>query len=174
MARHLRGCHLCEAMCGVVVETDDAGHVVRIEGDPDDVWSKGYICPKAWGLKELHEDPDRQKRPLRRHGDSWVGIEWDDAIEIAAERLADAREAGGANAVGLYIGNPAGHSTGALVGSQLLQVALDTRSRFTASTLDQLPKQVANWLLYGNQFLFGVPDLDRTDLFVVFGANPIV
>jgi anaerobic selenocysteine-containing dehydrogenase len=161
-------------MCGLVVDTDDAGNVARITGDDDDVLSHGFLCPKAYALKELHEDPDRLRRPIRRHGGAWVEIGWDEALALAAERLADIRERDGRGAVGYYAGNPTAHNTGALVGTLLMHAALDTEARFSASTVDQLPKQVANWLLWGNQYLFAVPDVDRTDLMVVLGANPVV
>src|SRR3954468_2029874 len=60
---HFRTCPLCEATCGLAIETSD-GQVVKIRGDADDVFSHGFICPKAHGLKALHEDPDRLTTPL--------------------------------------------------------------------------------------------------------------
>ena len=59
-----------------------------IRGDEDDPFSRGHICPKAVALKDLHDDPDRLRRPLRRAGASWEEVAWDEALDEAAERLA--------------------------------------------------------------------------------------
>ena len=74
--RHFVTCPLCEAVCGIEVVTH--GREVRsIRGDEDDPFSHGHICPKAVALKDLHEDPDRLRRPVRREGASWREIGWD-------------------------------------------------------------------------------------------------
>ena len=54
----IRTCPLCEAGCGLEITVRDET-VVRIRGDMNDVFSKGYICPKGSTLKQLHVDPDR-------------------------------------------------------------------------------------------------------------------
>ena len=60
---HYRSCPLCEATCGVAITTD-GDRVVSVRGDDADPFSKGYICPKATALADLHSDPDRLRRPL--------------------------------------------------------------------------------------------------------------
>src|SRR3990172_11561229 len=108
-----RTCSLCEAHCGVAVEVDTAPRrVLSVRGDPDDPFSRGYICPKAHGLLSLQEDPDRLRRPVRRSGSGWEEIGWDEAFELAARRLREIREAHGAEALGTYAGNPNGHDIG--------------------------------------------------------------
>ena len=62
---HLRTCHLCEAMCGIAIE-HEAGKILAIQGDHEDPFSKGHVCPKALALKDLDEDPDRLRKPLRK------------------------------------------------------------------------------------------------------------
>ena len=88
---HYRTCHLCEAMCGVAMQVHD-GRVVSVRGDKDDPFSRGYICPKAAALGDLHDDPDRLRHPLRRTavGKGLAGytrISWDEALAEVAERL---------------------------------------------------------------------------------------
>ncbi len=63
--RHYRACHLCEAICGLVIETEGE-HILSIKGDKHDPLSRGHICPKAVALKDIHEDPDRLRRPLKK------------------------------------------------------------------------------------------------------------
>src|SRR3977135_4377022 len=84
---HFRTCPLCEATCGLEIETE-ADHVVSIRGDAEDVFSKGFICPKAYSLKELHADPDRLRAPLRRRPDgTFEEIGWEDAFAAVEQGL---------------------------------------------------------------------------------------
>jgi anaerobic selenocysteine-containing dehydrogenase len=169
---HFRTCHLCEAMCGVAIEVKD-GVIAEIRGDHDDVFSRGHICPKAVALKDVHEDPDRLRRPLRRTGSTWQEIGWDEALDEAAQRLCAVQKAHGRNAVALYQGNPNVHNYGAALYGQLLARSLGSRSLYSATSVDQLPHMLASLLMFGHQFLFPVPDLDRTDHLLMLGANPL-
>ncbi|MDP1917689.1 MAG: molybdopterin-dependent oxidoreductase [Myxococcales bacterium] len=172
MATHHRACNLCEAMCGLRIETDGA-RVTSIRGDEDDPFSKGYLCPKATALKDLHEDPDRLKQPMRREGSQWKTIGWDEALDETATRLHDVQKRHGRNAVATYLGNPTTHNTGALLFGPSFLRALGTRSRFSATSVDQLPHMLAAHWMFGHQLLLPVPDVDRTDFFLVLGANPL-
>ena len=92
---HYRACHLCEAICGLKIETRD-GEIVSIKGDPDDPLSRGHICPKAIALKDLHEDPDRLRHPVRRITGAdgqhrWEQISWTEALDSTAEALLKTR-----------------------------------------------------------------------------------
>ncbi len=170
---HFRSCNLCEAMCGVRIET--AGdRVISIRGDEDDAFSQGYICPKATALGDIHHDPDRLRRPLRRVGETWHEIDWDEALDEAADHIHRIRSEHGPHAVAMYLGNPTVHNYGALLYSLLFAKVLRSRSRFSATSVDQLPKMLGALRLYGHQFLLSVPDVDRTDYFVILGANPVV
>ncbi|MFB3115003.1 MAG: hypothetical protein ACE1ZW_03390 [Nitrospirales bacterium] len=55
MATHFRACNLCEAICGLEIETDGP-HVLSIRGDRKDPLSRGYLCPKGVALQDVHED----------------------------------------------------------------------------------------------------------------------
>ncbi|AZG43959.1 molybdopterin-dependent oxidoreductase [Gordonia insulae] len=171
----LRICPLCEATCGLSLGVDDEnGRVTSARGDRDDVFSHGYICPKGASLPELDNDPDRLDRPLIRRDGELVEVEWDVALAFVAERLTDVTTRHGAPAVGVYLGNPNAHTVAGALYAPLLTRAIGTHNVFSASTLDQMPKQIALGYLFGNPFAFAVPDLDRTDHLVIIGANPIV
>ena len=169
---HFRTCHLCEAMCGLKITThgDRVGSII---GDEDDPFSGGHICPKGPALAELHHDPDRVRRPLRRRGAEWDEISWDEALSEAAERIHGIQRRHGNDAVGVYVGNPNAHNTSAILFLPLLLKGLRTRNRFSATSVDQLPHMFANYLMLGHQLLFPIPDIDRTDYLVVLGANPV-
>jgi len=166
-----RTCPLCEAGCGLEI-TVKGDSVVRIRGDRDDVFSKGFICPKGSTLKQLHDDPDRLRRPLVKRGGVHVEVEWDEAWAVIAERLPATLAAHGRESVGVYMGNPCAHNLGPMLYNRSLLQALGTRRRFSASTVDQMPRQVAGGFAFGSPVTVPVPDLDRTDYLVVMGANP--
>ena len=168
---HLRTCTLCEAMCGIKIEYQ-GDKILSIAGDPDDQHSRGHICPKGYALQDLHNDPERLKTPLKRVGEQWLPISWDDALEEVAERLADIQASQGNDAVAAYWGNPTSHNMGIMLTMGRFRKALGTRNLFSASTLDQMPHQLVSYLMYGHSQMFTIPDIDRTDYMLMLGANP--
>ena len=169
----LHTCMLCEATCGIVAQVE-GGRVTGIRGDRDDPFSRGHVCPKAAAIPDVMDHPDRIREPMRRVGDRWEPVSWEDALSEAADRISAIQREHGRNAVGMYVGNPTVHSHGAILGIPLLSKALGGRSRFSATSVDQLPQMLAALEMFGHQLLFPVPDVDRTDFFLVLGANPIV
>ncbi|NLJ52792.1 MAG: molybdopterin-dependent oxidoreductase [Intrasporangiaceae bacterium] len=166
-------CVICEASCGLKVTLGLDNRIDSIRGHDEDPLSRGHICPKAFALKDIHEDPDRLTRPLRKIDGEWVQVSWHEAIEHTAKRLHEVQTAHGRNSVGVYLGNPNVHSLGAITHGLSVVRALKSRNIFSATSVDQLPHQVAAWALYGHQFLIPVPDIDRTDLLVLIGHNPM-
>lgn len=169
---HHRTCHLCEAMCGLVIETR-GGAIEKIRGDEEDPLSRGHICPKAVALQDLHADPDWLRRPLRRRGKDFEEISWDEAVDEAAARIHEIQAAHGRSAVAMYQGNPVVHNHGALIFGQLFARTLGSHSNFSATSVDQLPQMLAGLLMYGHQLLMPVPDIDRTQHLLMLGANPL-
>lgn len=168
-----RVCPFCEAGCGLEI-TLNGNKVTRVRGDKDHVMSKGFCCPKGIAIKELHEDPDRLRHPLIKENGSFRKASWEEAFEKVYEGLSLIRKNHGNDSVAIYLGNPNTHTmAGALFLKPLIK-ALNTRNFFTASTVDQIPKQTACGFLYGSNDLIPVPDIDHTDLFVIFGGNPLV
>ena len=169
---HYRTCHLCEAMCGVAIEVQ-IGKVAAIKGDDNDPLSRGHICPKAVALQDLHEDPERLRRPVRKTATGWEEISWDEAFNLVARRLHEVRKAHGRNSIGVYLGNPNVHNHGAAMTITPLLRAIGTQNRFSATSNDQLPHMLASLEMFGHQVLFPIPDIDRTDLFICIGGNPM-
>lgn len=172
MATHYRACHLCEAICGLEITVED-GKVASIRGDKADVLSHGHICPKGVALKDLHEDPERLRRPVKRVGGDFVEISWDEAFETVGSRLAEIARAHGRDAIGAYLGNPNVHSVGLLTGGGPLLRLIKTKSVYSATSVDQLPHQLMAYWMYGHQNYLFIPDIDRTDFLLVFGGNPM-
>ena len=173
MALHYRTCPFCEATCGLEVETEGR-EVVSVGGDDQDVLSHGFICPKAFGLKQLHEDPDRLTTPLIRRDGELVEATWDEAFEEIDRRLTPLLAEHGRNAVAAYVGNPNAHNLSFLTFGPVALRALGSQNIYSASTVDQMPKQVSAGLMFGTMLSVPVPDVDRTDHLLILGANPLV
>ncbi|AZZ10441.1 TPA: molybdopterin oxidoreductase family protein [Pseudomonas aeruginosa] len=174
---HYRACHLCEAICGLAIETEsDEGGVPRIrsiKGDPQDSFSRGHVCPKAVALQDIQDDPDRLRQPLRRVGSEWQPIGWDEAFALVASRLGEIRERHGNDAVAVYQGNPSVHNYGLMTHSNYFLGLLKTRNRFSATSVDQLPHHLVSQQMYGHGLLIPIPDIDHTDFMLVLGGNPL-
>ena len=173
MATHYRTCPFCEATCGLEIETEGR-EVVSVRGDADDVFSRGFICPKAYGIKQLHEDPDRLTTPLVRRDGELVEATWDEAFEEIDRRLAPILSEHGRNAVAVYLGNPNAHNLSAITHGPAWLRVLGSQQVYTASTVDQMPKQVSSGLMFGTMLSVPIPDVDRCDHLLLLGANPLV
>jgi anaerobic selenocysteine-containing dehydrogenase len=173
MPTHYRTCPFCEATCGLEIETEGR-EVVSVRGDADDVFSHGFICPKAYGVKQLHEDPDRLTTPLIRRDGVLVEASWDEAFEEIDRRLTPLIAEHGKNAVAVYLGNPNAHNLSALIHGPAWLRVLGSQNVYSASTVDQMPKQMSAGLMFGTMLSVPVPDVDRCDHLVLLGANPLV
>jgi anaerobic selenocysteine-containing dehydrogenase len=173
MELHYRTCPFCEATCGLEIEMDGR-EVVSVRGDSEDVLSRGFICPKAFGIKQLHDDPDRLATPLVRREGELVEASWDEAFEEIDRRLSPILSEHGRNAVAVYIGNPNAHNFTALIYGAAWLRALGSQNVYTASTVDQMPKQVSAGLMFGTMLSVPVPDVDRCEHLLLLGANPLV
>ncbi len=170
---HYRTCNLCEAMCGLEI-TYKNKEIISIKGDKNDVLSKGHICPKAVALKDLYDDKDRLKTPLKKTKNGWKSISWEAAFDEVANKLKEIQLTHGNNAVATYQGNPNVHNVGLILYGKPFIKSLHTKNKYTASSVDQLPHHIASLLMFGHQMLIPIPDVDRTDFLLILGANPVV
>ena len=170
---HHRICPFCEACCGLEITVAE-GRVKRIRGHAADVFSRGYLCPKGVALKDLHEDPDRLRKPLIKRNGRFVEATWDEAFAEIERRLPPIIARHGADSVALTLGNPIVHKLALLLYAPRLGRALGSRNVFSASTLDQMPKHLSCGLMFGDFLSIPVPDIERTDLLLILGANPMV
>ena len=168
-----RICPFCEAACGLEVELSQ-GQVTRVRGDQADVFSAGFLCPKAVGLKDLHEDGDRLRTPLIKRDGVFHPASWDEAYAEIARRLLPIVERDGGHAVATVLGNPVSHKMSLMLYFPKLAKALSTRNMFSASSVDQVPKMLSVGLMYGSWLSVPVPDIERTEFLLILGANPMV
>ena len=167
-----RTCPLCEATCGLELTLED-GTITSIRGDAEDVFSRGFICPKGFALKALHEDPDRIRTPLIRTASGFEEVSWDEAFAEIDRRLGPLLAEHGRDAAAVYLGNPNAHNLDALLYGRAFVKALGTRNVYSATTVDQMPKHVSAGLMFGAALSIPIPDVDRTDHLLMLGANPL-
>jgi anaerobic selenocysteine-containing dehydrogenase len=168
-----RICPFCEACCGLEVRLDDQGRVASVRGHEADVFSAGFMCPKGVALKDLQDDPDRLRTPLIKRAGVFEPASWDEAFDEIERRLVPLREKHGPHAVAVTAGNPSSHKMGLMLYYGRLFKAMGTRNAYSASTLDQMPKQLSSGLMFGHWLSIAIPDIERTDWLLVLGANPV-
>jgi anaerobic selenocysteine-containing dehydrogenase len=169
---HYRTCNLCEAMCGLVIELE-GNEITSIKGDKNDPLSRGHICPKALALKDLHLDPDRLQEPMRKKGDRWEKISWEEAFGAVEAGIKRIQKKYGHDAVAIYQGNPSVHNLGTMLYAGDMVRSLRTQNRYSATSVDQLPHHLASLEMYGHMNLLPIPDLDHTDYLLIMGGNPL-
>src|SRR5262245_64992425 len=170
---HYRTCSLAKAT-SVLQSATRGPEIVDIRGDEADPLSGGYTCPKGPALKHLHEDPHRLHHPMIRRASRWERIGWDDAFGEIDARLPALIRQHGRDAVAVYLGNPSAHLLSLMLYPRALLRALGTRNVFSASTVDQMPKQVSAGLMFGKALTVPVPDLDRNDFLLFHCDVPVV
>lgn len=168
-----RTCPLCEATCGLDISVS-GDEVISVRGDAEDVFSRGFMCPKGTAVKHLHSDPDRLRGPLSRNGKKWDPVSWDEAYALLEAGLKPIFDRHGRDAVALYVGNPTVHSLSATVLTPAIVRSLGSKNFYSAATVDQMPKHVSSGLMFGRPESIPVPDIDRTGYLLVLGANPWV
>jgi len=170
--KHYRVCHLCEATCGLEI-IHDGEEIISIKGDKKDPLSRGFFCPKALSLKDIQNDPDRLKHPVLRKGDQWEKISWEKAFDITVSQIFKTREQYGKDSIGIYMGNPCVHNYGMMTHPGHFLSLLKTKNRYSATSVDQLPHHLIGMWMFGHQMLVPIPDIDRSDYFLMLGANPV-
>jgi anaerobic selenocysteine-containing dehydrogenase len=168
-------CRICEPLCGMIATVED-GRLVSLRPDKDHPLSAGFACQKGIAFTEVVNDPDRVTTPLRRRADGrFEPVSWDEAMTDIADRLAAIHRRHGSRAIGWYYGNPGAFSYSHTLSLSTFMAGFGPRLHvFTAGSQDVNNRFVASQLLYGSPLALPVPDVLRTDLLVVIGANPVV
>jgi anaerobic selenocysteine-containing dehydrogenase len=172
LKKHFRSCNLCEAICGLVIEHQNR-KIISIKGDPKDPLSKGHICPKAVALQDVYNHPDRLKQPIQKTKEGWKEISWKEAYQITSNKIKSLQNQYGKDSIAFFQGNPSVHNYGTMLFSGHLRKALGTKNNYSATSLDQLPHQYVAQLMFGHPLMIPVPDIDRTDYFLIIGGNPL-
>jgi anaerobic selenocysteine-containing dehydrogenase len=159
-------------MCGLEIKHEN-GQITSIAGDKQDPFSRGHICPKAVALKDIYEDPNRLRSPLRRTAQGWEKISWPEAITEVVAGIQRIQAQYGHNAVAMYQGNPSIHNLGTVMNAPVFAKSLRSKNLYSATSTDQLPHHYASWQLFGHPLLIPIPDIDHTQFMLIIGGNPL-
>ena len=166
-------CRTCIATCGVLLELR-GDRVVKVKGDPDHPISRGYTCPKGRAMGELHHHPQRLDEPMLRRGGDLEPTQWVELLEDLTGKMAALRDRHGDSAVGIYIGTGAGTDSLAMFTGNALGLALGTRSRYSAMTIDTPCLPLVSGLMTGAPIPNPVLDLVDTRMTLILASNPMV
>jgi anaerobic selenocysteine-containing dehydrogenase len=167
-------CRICEPLCGMIATVAD-GRLVSLRPDKEHPLSAGFACQKGIAFAEVQNDPDRVTTPLRRTRAGFESVTWEAALSDIAARLIGILKAGGSGAVGWYMGNPGAFSYAHIFAVLLFIKGIGRHGHyFTSSSQDTNSRLIASQLLYGVPTSVPIPDLTRSDLLVMIGANPVV
>jgi anaerobic selenocysteine-containing dehydrogenase len=170
---HYRACNLCEAICGLEITLDKNNEIIQIKGDEKDPLSRGHICPKAVALQDIYSDPNRLKQPVKKTINGWETISWEQAFEEVTANIKNIQAKYGKNGMASYTGNPAVHNSGTLLTGSGFLKALGSEYKFSATSADQLPHHFVSWAMFGHPMTLPVPDINRTEYFLIIGGNPL-
>jgi anaerobic selenocysteine-containing dehydrogenase len=167
-------CRICEPLCGMIATVED-GRLVALRPDKEHPLSSGFACQKGIAFSEVQNDPDRVTTPLRRTPNGFEPTTWDAALTDIAARMATILRAHGSGAVAWYMGNPGAFSYAHIFAALMFIKGIGRHGHyFTSSSQDTNCRLIASQLLYGVPTSVPIPDLMRTDLLVLIGANPVV
>ena len=158
-----------------MIATVEDGKLVALRPDKEHPLSAGFACQKGIAFTEVQNDPDRVTTPLRRTPTGFEPVTWEEALSDIATRLTGLLRTHGSGAVGWYMGNPGAFSYAHTFAALMFTKGIGRDAHyFTASSQDTNSRLIASQLLYGVPTSVPIPDLTRTDLLVMMGANPVV
>jgi formate dehydrogenase len=167
-------CRICESLCGLDVELDGAGAIRQIRPNEHHVETAGFACVKGLKQDRLYGSPDRLRYPMKRVGDRFERIPWEQALSEIGTKVQQLRRDHGANSTGMYVGTAAGFSLLHPIFAQGFMNGIGSKSMFASSTQDCSNKFAVAREVYGFPFTQPFPDLDRIECLVIVGANPVV
>ena len=96
------GCH--PTGCGIKTYVNDAGELVKVEGDENHPITNGRLCVRCLTIPDYVYNPDRMRYPMKRARedrgkDKWERISWDEAFDLIAEKVAYYKETYGAESI---------------------------------------------------------------------------
>ncbi len=166
---HKTGCVLCPQNCGLEVEVDN-NRIVKVKGDKSNVRSEGYVCRKGMNIANHQHNADRLKYPLKKIGNSFERLSWDQAIDEIAAKLKSIVDTYGPRSFAYMGGGGQGCHFEAAFGVRLLR-GLGSRYHYSALTQEFSGMFWVFGRMFGRQPVFPEIDADETDFLLTFGWN---
>ncbi|MDY6835731.1 MAG: molybdopterin-dependent oxidoreductase [Chloroflexota bacterium] len=160
-------CGMCTIGCGIRMTLRD-GRLERVEGSPKHPANRGVVCTKAKAALELVSSPDRLTYPLKKKGNKWERISWEDALEHITRELNRISQEHGPQAMAVYQGCPVAlHDVGWY--AKRFCHLYGTPNYSSAGSLCHFAGVMGNLLTFG---AYSVPDYENSNCIVLWGANP--
>jgi anaerobic selenocysteine-containing dehydrogenase len=166
---HKTGCILCAQNCGLEVEVEN-NRIVKVRGDKSNVRSEGYVCRKGMNIANHQHNADRLKHPLKRVGETFERISWEQAIEEIGAKLKGIVDQYGPRSFAYMGGGGQGCHFEAAFGVRLLR-GLGSRYHYSALTQEFSGLFWVNGRMHGRQNIHAEVDVEETDFLLVFGWN---
>ncbi len=166
---HKTGCVLCGQNCGLEVLVED-NRITKVRPDKDNPRSQGYSCRKGLNVAFHEHHAQRLTHPLKRTVDGFEKISWDQATDEIAEKLRSIIDKYGPRSFAYMGGGGQGCHMEAGFGVPMLH-ALGSRYHYNALAQELTGAFWAQGRAMGRQYLFTIPDHDRTEMLIAIGWN---
>jgi anaerobic selenocysteine-containing dehydrogenase len=165
-------CVLCGNGCGVEVQVEN-NRIVKVRPDKESPISEGYICRKGMNIAYHQHNADRVLYPLKRTGDIFERISWDQAISEIAEKLKNILEQHGPRSLASLVG---GGEFNALGIPYLVRMVrrLGSRYNYSAANQEFAGRYWAHGLTLGSQGMGLASDFQNSDMLLLVGKNPLM
>jgi len=166
-------CRICEATCGLEVEVEN-NRITAINPDREHVVTKGFVCVKGTRFAEVQHSPDRVTSPMKRVGEDWQEISWEQALAEIGEKSRQLIRDHGGNSIGHFVGSPGGANVLAPMFRNGLFQGIGSHRLYGTPSTDTVNKFRVSEDMYGSPYYLDFPDVHNTDFLMVIGANPTV
>ncbi|MEE8398773.1 MAG: molybdopterin-dependent oxidoreductase [Desulfobacterales bacterium] len=172
MTSRKTNCVLCGNLCGLEVTIED-NKIVKARGDKDNLRSEGYVCRKGLNIGYHQHHADRLLYPLKKVGDSFERLSWDQAIAEIAEKLKGIVEEHGPRSLALMGGGTLGCPSQGAFSVGLLR-AMGSQYYYNALAQELTGRYWADGKTFGNQNIHTSADMENTDMILMVGKNPMM
>lgn len=163
------GCVLCAQNCGLEILVED-GRMVKVRPDRENPRSKGYACRKGMSILNYQYPAGRLTTPLKRVGEDFVPVSWDQALGEIAAKMRTLVDTHGPRCLAYMGASSQGGHFEAAFGLLLLRAM---GSRYLYSSMGQ-EFSGAFWVagrMLGRQYNTAIPDEQETEMLVGWGWN---
>ena len=168
------GCVLCGNSCGLEVQ-DENNRMTKVRPDKDDPRSEGYACRKGTSIAFHQHNRDRVLYPLKRVGDGFERITWDQAISEIAEKLkAILGQYGPRSLASLVGGGEFGYGGYGIPYCVRLVRRLGSRYNYSSANQEFAGRYWAHGLTLGSQGMGLASDFEHSDMLLLVGKNPLM
>ncbi|SHH28234.1 Anaerobic selenocysteine-containing dehydrogenase [Thermosyntropha lipolytica DSM 11003] len=166
---HKTTCVLCPQNCGLEVKVEN-NRIVKVRGDKDNPRSQGYICNKGLNIAYHQHTSQRLKYPLKRVGDDWVRISWEQAVKEITAKIRELLDKYGPRSIAYMGGGGVGCHFEAAFGLRFLR-SLGSQNYYSPLGQELTGSFWVQGRALGKQYLATIPDHQRADMFLAVGWN---